>query len=149
MPWITFDMVYWSAFLNKTLHFWRSNADTQYFCLLRQFAALLVSPGWKISVNIEMLIRPILNRMLICFTQDNPIVCLCRLLVPTLVTMLVGGVSHSGLIYTNIEETSTNRAGVAEPGLKIWDKNLGEKFGTDKRTDRRTDRRRTDRQDQI
>jgi hypothetical protein len=57
-------------------------------------------------------------------------------------------------------ETSPNRAGVAEPCLKIWDKNLGQnlgqKFGTDGRTDGRTDGqtdgqtdRRTDRQDQI
>ena len=41
-------------------------------------------------------------------------------------------------------KTSPNRAGVAEPRLKIWDKNLGQnlgqKFGTDRRTNRRTDR---------
>ena len=34
--------------------------------------------------------------------------------------------------------TSPNQAGVAEPRLKIWDKNLGQKFGTDGQTDRQT-----------
>ena len=40
------------------------------------------------------------------------------------------------------ERTSPNRAGVAEPCLKIWDKNfgqnLGPKFGTDGETDGQT-----------
>jgi hypothetical protein len=46
-------------------------------------------------------------------------------------------------------KTSTNGAGVAEPRLKIWDNNLGHKFGTDGRTDGQTDGRadrQTDRQ---
>ena len=34
------------------------------------------------------------------------------------------------------QETSPNRAGVAEPCLKIWDRNLGQTNG---QTDRRTD----------
>ena len=51
-------------------------------------------------------------------------------------------------IFSCCDKTSPNRAGVAEPRLKIWDKNLGQKFGTtfgDRRTDGRTDRK-TDRQ---
>ena len=39
-----------------------------------------------------------------------------------------------------LRETSPIRAGVAEPRLKIWDKNLGQKFGTDRQTDKQTDR---------
>ena len=42
----------------------------------------------------------------------------------------------------SLSTTSTNRAGVAEPRLKIWDKNLvhnlGQQFGTDGRIDRQT-----------
>ena len=41
--------------------------------------------------------------------------------------------------------TSQNRAGFAEPRLKMWDKNvgqnLGQKFGTDGQTNRRADRK--------
>ena len=42
--------------------------------------------------------------------------------------------SHSTTPYYVV--TSPNRAGVAEPRLKIWDKNLGQ---TDGQTDRQTD----------
>ena len=46
-------------------------------------------------------------------------------------------------------ETSPNRAGVAEPHLKIWDKNHGQTDGqTDRQMDGRTDGQ-MDRQDQI
>ena len=48
---------------------------------------------------------------------------------------------------------SPNRAGVAEPRLKIWDKHLGQNLGqTDGRMDGRTDRQtdgQKDRPDQI
>ena len=40
--------------------------------------------------------------------------------------------------------TSQNRAGFAEPRLKMWDKNvgqnLGQKFGTDGQTNKQTDK---------
>ena len=55
---------------------------------------------------------------------------------------------HYTLLFANVPmwlkvgKTSPNRAGVAEPRLKIWYTNLiqhlGHKFGTDRRTDGRT-----------
>ena len=47
----------------------------------------------------------------------------------------LSGVAIMVLKYANNtskEETGQDRAGVAEPHLKIWDRNLGQKFGTDK-----------------
>ena len=58
----------------------------------------------------------------------------------------------SGKYFKNIStvlQTSPNRAGIAEPHLKIWDKvwdknlvqNLGQQIGRDGQTNKQTDRK--------